>query len=114
MKFGLICVKPWQTFITSAHRPSRQGFTTKHPFKLDTALHAGTGSIAYVASLSFGWVMITSPEFRALVSQSARLLAEGCERRVSIDLDAGLVNSPDRDGFPHRVSRQYQRDRPQH
>lgn len=47
-----------------------------------------------IADLALGCVMITSPEFRSLISQSARLLAHGFDGKVAVDLDAGLINFP--------------------
>lgn len=62
-------------------------------FKLDQALEATTGhdSSSKQIALSLGCVMITSPEFRSLVSQSVRLLEEDFYGTMCVDLDAGLV-----------------------
>lgn len=66
-------------------------------FQLDKALDAAIRSKSQrdcVISMSLACVMITSPEFRSLVSQSARLLAEAWKGTILIDLNKGLVNIP--------------------
>lgn len=74
-------------------------------FRLDTALSTATESTVHAVALSLGCLVITSPEFRSLVSQSARLLAEGHDGSISVDLVAGLVAvHPHRHKFPGGVS----------
>lgn len=64
--------------------------------KLDKALEettVQTPTLRYVA-ISLGCVMITSPEFRSLISQSVRLLAEGFNGTMCVSLDDGLIRVP--------------------
>lgn len=66
-------------------------------FKLDMALDEATKPTSakdHIVNLALGCVMITSAEIRSLISQSARLLAEGFDGKIAVDLDAGLIKVP--------------------
>lgn len=66
-------------------------------FRLDAALEAAmkqTSAKEQIANLALGCVMITSPELRSLISQSARLLAQRFDGEIAVDLDAGLIKVP--------------------
>ncbi|KAL1848521.1 hypothetical protein Daus18300_013574 [Diaporthe australafricana] len=70
-------------------------------FKLDTALDAAITGPATASTeqeeliaLSMGCVMVTSPEFRSLVAQSARLLVQGFDGKMSMDMTGGQVKVP--------------------
>lgn len=71
-------------------------------YKLNRELEAAIGQdqSSKQISLSLGCVMITSPEFRSLVSQSVRLLEEGFHGTMCVDLDVGVVEVSTVMNFP--------------
>ena len=60
---------------------------------LQNAIQASSRRVE-IGLLSLGCVMLTSPEFRSLIAQSARLLSEGFSGSIAINFDRGSVEVP--------------------
>ncbi|KAG9256375.1 uncharacterized protein F5Z01DRAFT_698303 [Emericellopsis atlantica] len=81
--------------LTQLIRSTRKYYSALHALNLALQDATPTSSTKETTALtSIGCVMLTSPEFRSLIAQSARLLSEGLDGSVVVDLGHGAIEMP--------------------